>query len=131
MAEYTRKRVLNMVATAHKLRGADLSGLDLSEAKLRGADLRQADLSGADLSGANLLGTNLSQANLIRAYLDDTTQINDKWRLVWEIVNVGAAGRNLPEDELCVAFWGEADLTRADLRRADLYGANLDRKSVV
>jgi uncharacterized protein YjbI with pentapeptide repeats len=49
-----------------------------------------ADLSGADLTWANLRG-----ANLRRAIIDDATILDDKWRLVWELVSQGGARRNL------------------------------------
>jgi uncharacterized protein YjbI with pentapeptide repeats len=133
------------------LSGANLSRADLDEADLRGADLRGADLSettnlhgvdlrGADLTGATLWGADLSEADLREAILsrinmdwaklektkiDDTTQIDDKWRLVWEIVNQGAEGRNLSGADLSKAdVWG-ANLRTADLSEADLREANL------
>ena len=50
------------------------------------------------------------QADLREIRVDDSTQMDGKWRLVWEIVNQGADGR--------------------DLRGADLRGANLERAKV-
>jgi uncharacterized protein YjbI with pentapeptide repeats len=94
---------------------ADLSGANLSEAYLNEADLGEADLSDADLSGANLSGANLSGAKI-----DDTTQLDDKWRLVWEIVNQGAQGLDLSGADLSFS-----NLVGVDLRGADLYGADL------
>ena len=52
----------------------------------------------------------LNQADLAGMILDEATHIDLKWRTAWEIVNHGAAGR---------------DLSRADLRDADLWGADL------
>jgi hypothetical protein len=92
------------------LAGADLRSSNLSGSNLSWADLSKADLSEADLTGASLTGTKLDQANLYKTNLDkahlaaageehlhktslrgtiitDKTQINVKWRLVWEIVN--------------------------------------------
>lgn len=114
------------------LRGADLSGVDLSGAVLTRADLRWADLveanladtdlGSADLRGANLTRAELSGANLGGANLDQTTQIDAKWRTVWEILNRAGAGRTLLEGtDLSGAF-----LYKADLREASLYGANLN-----
>ena len=85
-----------------------------------------------DLGRANLEGANLRGADLRGAMIDESTQIGDKWRLVWRIVNQGAAGANLREAYLFGADLGGADLRRADLdgadlRRADLRGANLGR----
>jgi uncharacterized protein YjbI with pentapeptide repeats/transcriptional regulator with XRE-family HTH domain len=129
------------------LNGADLSGADLSGANLNGANLNGADLSGADLSGANLSGaylmranlfcTNLNGANLSSAYLsgaylrgvnlNEETQIDNKWRLVWEIVNQQGAGRNLSNADLSNADLSHANLSNADLSNADLSRANLSR----
>jgi uncharacterized protein YjbI with pentapeptide repeats len=100
----------------------DLEGANLAHADLRGADLRQANLQGADLRGADLRGADLSQAhleqaNLHGALIDNATRIEDKWRLVWQIVNLGAENRDLRTHNL--------DLRQADLSGANLRGANL------
>jgi uncharacterized protein YjbI with pentapeptide repeats len=129
---------------------ADLSEANLSEAGLSGADLSEADLREADLSRANLRGTDLSQANLILAELNETdlkgavligtqinelTQIDAKWRQVWEIVNRGAGGlglsqANLSRADLSGADLKGADLSRADLRRATLTDTNLSQANL-
>jgi uncharacterized protein YjbI with pentapeptide repeats len=102
------------------LQAADLSVANLSGADLGGADLREANLSGADLSGADLRGAHLTGAHLTGAKINDFTRIDDKWRLVWEIVNQGAQGRDLSRADL-----SEANLRGAKLRGANLVGANL------
>jgi uncharacterized protein YjbI with pentapeptide repeats len=134
------------------LHGFDLSscvlwGVDLERADLRMANLRNADLGRAKLQKANLAGADLRGANLFNTFLhgakiDDTTQIDDKGRLVLEIIQVGggARGRNLRGVDLSntILVWGElseADLTGANvngstlsaaqLRNADLSNANL------
>ena len=66
-------------------RGVNFSKTDLSMTYLCGADLRGADLGGADLDHACLQGT----------IIDSETRLADKWRLVWEIVNLGAIDRDL------------------------------------
>jgi len=124
------------------LRGANLSQADLHEANLSEADLRGANLSQADLHGANLSEADLREADLSNARLqmsrlhwvklDNTTKIDSKWRLVWEIVSQGAAKRNLSGVDLSEANLSGADLSganlrRADLSKADLRGANLCR----
>jgi uncharacterized protein YjbI with pentapeptide repeats len=101
---------------------ADLEGASLANADLRGADLRQANLQATDLRGADLRGADLSQARLEEASLhgtriDNTTQIEDKWRLVWQITNLGAENRDLHTHNL--------DLSQANLSGANLRGANL------
>lgn len=128
------------------LSGADLGGANLSETDLRYADLGDADLSNADLGGANLLPAELSGAILSGANLDERTQIEGKWQMVWQILNhpdtvidmlegtdlshaylygadlVGAA---LHAANLNGADLRESNLSRADLSGADLAGANL------
>ena len=102
-------------AVGASLTGADLSGANLSGADLSGANLRGTDLSGANLRGTDLSGTDLSGANLSFTQIDRTTVIDEKWRLIWEIVNQPEKGRHL----------SGADLSGADLSGADLSGANL------
>lgn len=109
-----------------KLKNADLSQSDLSgsilnHADLRGSDLSMANLSGAYLEGADLRGADLTLANMHKAKLDETTKIDDKWRLIWKIVNYGGANRALKGVDL-----SGADLTNTDLRGADLRGAILN-----
>ena len=107
------------------LYGADLCGADLSGADLCGADLSGADLYGADLSGADLYGADLSGANLHQMMLNDATNLDGKWRLVWSILNERKANRNLHKADLSGANLVVANLWNADLREADLSGANL------
>lgn len=122
------------------LRGANLSGTDLRRADLRGADLIDANLSNADLidadlRGANLQGANLNAANLWQTdlrganlksvFIDDETSLYGKWRVVWQIVNQGAAYRDLAEADLTEADLKQADLTGANLVNAELWGADL------
>ena len=107
------------------LRGVSLRLADLREADLSGVSLRLADLREADLNGANLRWTDcsdadLSGANLKEAQITQETVIDEKWRLVWEIINQGAANRNLRRADL-----SQANLTGANLTGANLSGANL------
>jgi uncharacterized protein YjbI with pentapeptide repeats len=127
---------------------ADLSGADLRQADLRAVDLRAVDLSGADLREADLCavtlwmddvglvqkarGADLREANLYGADLhgtqiDNTTQIDGKWRLVWEIVNQVAVGRDLRGADLSGANLSGAYLRKADLSKADLSEADLSK----
>ncbi|MBD2472372.1 pentapeptide repeat-containing protein [Nostoc sp. FACHB-145] len=112
------------------LSGTDLSNADLSCADLRGTDLRNANLENADLSCTDLRGTDLRNANLNGASLhdaviDEATRIDNKWRLVWEIVNQPSEGRNLRGADLRGADLRGAYLIDAYLRGADLSGADL------
>ena len=67
---------------------------------MMGAKLGETNLTDADLSGADLSGADLSEARLRFAKLDDSTQLDGKWRLVWSIVNEGGADRDLSGAEL-------------------------------
>jgi uncharacterized protein YjbI with pentapeptide repeats len=112
--------------------GADLERADLRMANLRNADLGRANLQKANLGGADLRGANLFDTFLHGAKIDDTTQIDDKGRLILEIIQVsgGARGRNLRGVDLSntILVWGElseADLTGANLNRSTLSAAKL------
>ncbi|MEH1788401.1 MAG: pentapeptide repeat-containing protein [Nostoc sp.] len=125
-------RVLNNA----DLSDANLSGANLSNADLFSANLSDANLSGANLSGANLSGANLSGANLKGTKINEETQIKDKWRLIWEIINqplssrvlnnADLSGANLSDADLSGANLSGANLSRANLSGANLSGANLN-----
>ncbi|MDZ8106702.1 MAG: pentapeptide repeat-containing protein [Nostoc sp. DedQUE12a] len=102
------------------LSGANLNGVNLSEANLSAANLSEANLSAANLNGVNLSEANLSGANLKQAQIRELTVIEEKWKLVWEIVNQGAINRDL----------SRADLSRANLSGANLSGANLNEANL-
>lgn len=120
------------------LAGADLTNANLRRADLSEADLRNANLRGADLRGADLRGTQLEAADLHAAKIDNTTQLDDRWLLVWQILNQSAERRDLTGRN--VDFWladlrganlrganlAFGSLSEADLRGADLTGANLN-----
>ena len=59
--------------------------------------------------------------------LDEYTQIDQKWRLVWDIVNNPQQGRYLQNADLSDADLRNADLRNADLRSANLIDADLDQ----
>ncbi len=113
----------------------DFAGTDLVGANLEGADLSGTDLNGADLRETRLTGADLSGAKLKGSKIDDTTQIDDKWRLVWKIVNqrisghalrgIDLTGANLKGSDLSGANLSGVDLKEADLREANLTGAKL------
>jgi uncharacterized protein YjbI with pentapeptide repeats len=129
------------------LHEADLHEANLRAANLDGTDLRQASLESTDLRGASLREAKLERTILHCAQLDDTTEIPNKWRVVWQIVADkddllegqsakikwirnrqrlllyfvdGARGRDLRGVDL-----SNANLHRANLREANLQGANL------
>ena len=144
--ELVNKRAESRNLRGVDLREANLSGAHLIKAHLCGADLRGAhlrrtdlfgaDLSGADLRGANLRGANLSEADLRRtnlrtAILEIDTQIDDKWRLVWELVNKRAEGRDLRGMDLREADLRGVNLSQANLSQANLDGADLQRTLLI
>ena len=107
------------------LRGARLNDANLKKANLRYADLRGANLSNANLIKANLGGVNLGGANLSDADLSDAdlsnadlrgvqineaTQLDDKWHIVWTILNQATPKRNLKVTDLSNANLSGADL---------------------
>jgi len=107
--------------------GVDLERADLRKANLRNANLGRANLQKANLCGADLRGANLFNTALHEAKIDNETQIDDKWKLVLEITQVGggAKKRNLRGIDLsnAILVWGE--LTEADLTDANLSGSTL------
>ena len=113
--------------TRFNLSGADLRLVDLAGANLTLANLSRADLQEANLSQADLRRADLNGANLRGAQIDETTQIDDKWRLVWEIVTQGAVGRDLRGADLSGANLSGANLSGAKLREANLRGADLHK----
>ena len=62
----------------------------------------------------------MTGANLTGAIIDSKTQLDTKWRLVWEIVSEGKANQDLKDVDLA-----EANLVGANLSRANLAGTNL------
>ncbi|NER97565.1 MAG: pentapeptide repeat-containing protein [Symploca sp. SIO1B1] len=113
------------------LNDANLSGANLSGADLSGADLSGADLSSAYLSDAYLIGANLSGADLSGAKINEATQLDDKWRLVWKILNQPTQYRDLRGADLRDAYLRDAYLRGADLRDAYLRGADLSRAYLI
>jgi uncharacterized protein YjbI with pentapeptide repeats len=65
-------------------------------------------------------------ANFKNAQIDQKTIIADKWRLVWEIVNVERNNRRLSGANL-----SEADLRWSNLVGADLRWSNLSKTNLV
>ncbi|MDR9899922.1 pentapeptide repeat-containing protein [Aetokthonos hydrillicola Thurmond2011] len=113
------------------LSDADLSDADLSGADLSGADLSDADLSDADLSGADLSAANLSGANLSGVKVNEKTKLDQKWRLVLEILNGRFVGQDLSNANLILANLSGANLIGANLSGANLSGANLSGANLI
>jgi uncharacterized protein YjbI with pentapeptide repeats len=133
-AQLNNKDLSRLNLSYANLRKANLKESDLEDTTLAYADLRKADLSGANLTAvdfrnADLRGAILSDANLRRADLrevkiDDFTKMDDKWKMVWCLLNNQSV--SLPQG-LCpphpVLAW--RDLSGADLRYINLQGVEL------
>ena len=119
---------------------ADLTGANLHNADLRNAYFSHANLTKAYLVGASCCGTyfkdaELQFANLKTAKLSNKTMIDPKWYSVWEIVNRGAAKKNLSGVDLSNANlqgvnFEEANLTNANLSNSILLYGNFDRANL-
>lgn len=129
---------------------AEFNGADLRGTNFSGADLRNAQMEGVDLSGANVIGADLRGADLIRANLldlemDESTKIDNNWRLIWQVVNgrpltgtlsgadlslvrltgIDLSGMNLTGITLRYADLENVNLAGSNLTNADLYYADL------
>jgi uncharacterized protein YjbI with pentapeptide repeats len=78
------------------------------------------------LGNVNLEGADLRNANLAGAIINAGTVLEDKWRLVWELVNRGGEGRRLSRADLSNANLKGANLRRANLFSTNFMGANLE-----
>jgi len=107
--------IVNGQVDKNALRQADLSNADLRKGNLRDVDLRGTDLRGTFLDGADLLGSQI----------DDDTQIDAKWRMIWAIVNRQVKGNMLSGQDL---RW--SDLQNANLVGVDLQGTNLSQTNL-
>ncbi|MEM9926893.1 MAG: pentapeptide repeat-containing protein [Cyanobacteria bacterium P01_D01_bin.50] len=119
------QEIVSQGAIDRDLNGVDLSDTDLSGTNLIGANLNGADLSGTDLSGAYLIG-----ADLRNTIIDSSTNLEDKWHLVWKIVNQPTQKRNLIGANLIGANLIGANLIGANLIGAYLIGANLSNANL-
>ncbi len=90
------------------------------EIKLNWANWKNTDLSHANLSGVNLTGVKL----------DENTQIDQKWRLVWDILNNSISQRDLKGVDLSYAYLRGTNLRGANLSEANLIRANLIRANL-
>lgn len=117
------------------LGGLNLQGADLREANLFNASVYETDFTGADLRGANLGEAILQKAKLHGSKIDEQTQLDDEWRLVWSILNQPTTGRDLKRlslfyPDLSQAHLVEADLSQADLTQPILTQANLRKANL-
>ncbi|NER29631.1 MAG: pentapeptide repeat-containing protein [Symploca sp. SIO1C4] len=131
------KLIWQILNKTNDIKDKNLNNKDLSYANLREANLKQftlenANLEKTDLEGANLEGANLRNANLEQAYLKDVkinsqTNLHEKWKLVWQVLNKTheIKDKSLKNKNLSHANLTEANLKNFHLGRANLEGANL------
>ena len=107
------------------LSGAKLNGAILCFAKLNNTDLSYADLSNANLSDADLSNANLTYVKFNDTIIDFHTKIDDKWRIVWQIINQQANRRDFRNADFSRANLNDADLADAELSKANFRCAEL------
>jgi uncharacterized protein YjbI with pentapeptide repeats len=131
---YTSTNLNNTNFSSANLSGADLSGLNLRSNNFTGANLCKANLNATNLNAANLCGANLSKANLeytnLREAQIQEAIIDEKWYLVWEVVNNGAERRDIHGLDLSMADLEGANLSEADLRNVNFTGTKLKRANI-
>lgn len=131
---YTSTNLNKTNFSSSNLNRADLSGLDLRGKNFTGANLYKANLNATNLNAANLFGANLSEANLeyvnLREAQIQEARIDEKWYLVWDIVNNGAKGRELQGLDLSMTDLEGSDLSESDLRDVNFTGAKLNRANL-
>lgn len=117
------------------LTDTSLVNANLSNANLMYANLQRANLEGANLSDANLIGVNLTEASLVGVNwkgtaISNATQMNDRDRVIWRIVNQGGEGANLQGFNLERSHLERVNLNQANLEGATLAGAMLKDSSL-
>lgn len=108
----------------------DLSGVNLSSAVLRTASLHGADLTNAvfyetDIRGADLSNVELKGACLKKTQMDDSTKIDEKWRLVRDLLSEENITVSLAGKDLSNAYLVDVDFSKINLNSADLCNGNL------
>jgi hypothetical protein len=111
---------------------AFLRGANLSDVNFGGADLHKADLCEADLRRTDLGGT--WQEDM---HLDDTTEVEGMWHIVW-LIALSESGeepiRTIPENpplaEKLKSFLSPEAAWRRNLKQTNLSGANLQKANL-
>lgn len=124
-------QLVNDQATNSVFTNLDLSFADLRSANLNGLNFAGSDFSANDLGGADVRSANFSSANMRfvvwqASQMDSNTIIEPRSRLTWEIINQGAAGRQLGATNLSNMFLANADLRGVNLTNANLNLSVLD-----
>jgi uncharacterized protein YjbI with pentapeptide repeats len=109
----------NRTFTDVDLTFADLSGGNLSNSSLAGLDLSGVDFRNVNLSGANLTNTILRLIDLRGTIIDDNTNLTNKWRVIWDVVNNPRPGRTHIGVDFTLAFWDGTTFERANISSAN------------
>jgi len=117
--------LFNIQAASTDLTSANLAGADASYADFENASFNNSDLTRVDFSFSVLSGADLSFASFFGTKLDSDTLIDDNPKLVWQIVNEGAAGAILTNKDISLATLTNANLNGAKLNGSDLFGDDL------
>ena len=126
-ARFTGANLMGATLIASFLDDADCRGANLSFVNLSSASLNGADLAGADLRGSLLLGINMRYMRLQNTTINDLTHLDPRAEMIWKIVNNGAAGADLQNQDLSLSDLSDANLEGSDLRGSDLSGTDLVR----
>ena len=101
------------------------------------------DMSKTNLSGIDLRGAQLAHVKLNDVRIDKSTQLDEKWMIVYNILNRRGTlpngylrGKDLSEANLEGAYLRELDLCgtnlyMCDLDDANLFGAKIDRSTTI
>ena len=133
--QLVNNQTTNSIFTNLDLSIADLRSANMTNKNFSGSDFSSSSLAGADLRAANLTNANLRFVIFNSALMDTNTIIEAKSRLIWEILNQNAVGRDLHGTNLNNAFLASADMRNVNLTNttmtlavmefANLGGANL------
>ncbi len=106
---------------------ANLSGANFTKANLNLADFSGADLTNANLIGASLQGSYLRGSKIGSKEAKNEAKLDSQDRLMWQIVNLPQAGRNLAGQNLSWFNLNSANLRNANLTKSKLIGVDFHK----
>ena len=106
---------------------ANLSGANFTKANLNLADFSETDLTNANLTGASLQGAYLKGSKIGSKEAKNEAKLDSQVRLLWQIVNLPQAGRNLVGQNLSWFNLNSANLRNANLTRSKLIGVDFHK----
>jgi uncharacterized protein YjbI with pentapeptide repeats len=116
-------QIVNTNAAGAFFTNKDLSVSSLTNKNFNGTRFNASDLSATDFSGSDLRGANFTNAvtrfmDLHNTLMDGATIIDSKSRLVWQILNQPAIGRDLHNTNLSSVLLTGANLISANVSNA-------------